>query len=138
MTPRDLSFDDIKIGDTATFSRTWVEKDIQQFAELCGDKNPLHMDESYAKTTQFKQRVVHGMLVGSLCSTLVGLYLPGKHSLYLKQDFSFKKPVFIGDTTEIFGIVVSKSESTRIIFLSIIIKKEQEVVIEGNASVQVI
>ena len=138
MIPRDLIFDDIKIGDSASFSRIWQEEDVQRFAELSGDTNPLHMDESYAKTTQFKQRLVHGMLVGSLCSTLVGLYLPGKHSLYLKQDFLFKKPVFIGDTTEIVGTVVSKSESTKIIFLSIIIKKGKEVVIEGNASVQVI
>lgn len=138
MTSRDLSFSDINIGDVASFCRTWGEREVQSFADLSGDMNPLHMDESYAGTTIFKHRLVHGMLVGSMCSALVGMYLPGKRCLYLKQDLSFKKPVFVGDTTEIIGTVISKSESTKIVSILIRIKKGEDIVIEGNAHVQVL
>ena len=134
----DLSFDEIKVGDTASFSRMWTEEDVTQFAELSGDKNPLHRDEGYAKTTAFGQRLVHGMLLGSLCSTLVGMYLPGKKCLYLSQTLVFKKPVFIGDTVGVTGVVTSKSESTKILSVSIVMKKDEVTVVEGEAQVQMI
>ena len=138
MEAKDISFDYIKVGDNFSFNRTWEDKDIVDFSILSGDKNPLHLDEKYAETTSFKRRIVHGMLVSSLFSTLVGMYLPGKRCLYLKQSISFKKPVFIGDTVTAYGVVLSKSESTKILTLSTIIKKEEEIVIEGEAQVQVI
>ena len=138
MEAKDISFDYIKVGDNFSFNRTWEDKDIVDFSILSGDKNPLHLDEKYAETTSFKRRIVHGMLVSSLFSTFVGMYLPGKRCLYLKQSISFKKPVFIGDTVTAYGVVLSKSESTKILTLSTIIKKEEEIVIEGEAQVQVI
>lgn len=138
MKAKELSFDEIKVGDTDSFSRTWTEEDIIAFAKLSGDHNPLHTDDSYAKGTQFGQRLVHGMLLGSLCSRFVGMYIPGKNCLYLNQTLSFKKPVFIGDAVEVVGTVTSKSESTKILSISIIIKKGEEVVVEGEAKVQVI
>ena len=134
----DISFDELRVGDTATISRTWSEDDVMVFAQLSGDENPLHMDAVYADTTQFKNRLVHGMLVGSLCSTLVGMHIPGKRCLYLTQSLSFKKPVFIGDTTEATVLVTAKSESTRVLGLSLTITCRDSVVIEGEAQVAVL
>ena len=138
MEAKDLTINDINIGDKSSFERTFTENDIQVFAGLSGDVNPLHVDERYAKTTIFKQRLVHGLLVGSLCSTLVGMYLPGKRCLYLKQKLSFKKPVFIRDTLNVFGWVVAKSEVTKILTIIIHIKRGKEIVLEGEAIVQVL
>jgi 3-hydroxybutyryl-CoA dehydratase len=96
------------------------------------------MDNTYASTTQFGKRLVHGMLVGSLCSQLVGMYIPGRKCLYLKQQLVFKQPVFIGDTVVATGIVVSKSKSTRMLTISIKIRKNDSIVLEGEALVQVL
>ena len=139
MIPRDLTIDDIKIGDSASFERSFSEKDVDDFAKLSGDSNPLHTDEAYAKTTKFKRRIVHGMLVGSLCSALVGMQIPGKRCLYLSQTLDFRKPVFIGDKLTVNGVVRSKSLSTRMIEIEIIIKNDaEETVLKGIAKVQVL
>lgn len=138
MKPRDLVMDDIHIGDTSSFSRTWTEEDVTSFANLSGDTNPLHVDKEYAAMTVFKKRVVHGMLLGSLCSRFVGMYLPGKRCLYLHQTLAFKKPVFINDTVDVVGVVTSKSEVTKILTIAISMKKNEEVVMTGEAHVQVL
>ncbi len=135
---KDISMDDIQVGDTASFDRTLTEGDVHSFAQLSGDMNPLHMDETYARTTKFGRRVVHGMLLGSLCSRLVGMYLPGKRCVYLGQTLTFKKPVFIGDTVSISGEVMAKSISTGIVEIAISITKDDEEMVEGNAVVQIL
>lgn len=136
MGAHDVSFEDIVVGDTASFSRTWDEKDVLNFAELSGDANPLHVDEEYAGTTPFKQRLVHGMLLGALCSRFVGMYLPGKRCLYLSQTLAFKKPVFINDTVLVTGKIIAKSEVTKILTIAITITKGEEVVMVGEAHAQ--
>lgn len=138
MTPRELAMDDIHVGDTASFSRTWDEEDVTSFANLSGDTNPLHVDKDYAATTVFKKRVVHGMLLGSLCSRFVGMYLPGKRCLYLHQTLAFKKAVFINDTVDVVGTVTAKSEVTKILTIAISIKRNEDVVMTGEAHVQVL
>ena len=85
----------IKIGDTASITRKFTETDVIQYAELSTDKNLIHLDAEYAAKTQFKQRIVHGMLVGSLFSALVGQHLPGEGSIYMAQNMQFKAPVFL-------------------------------------------
>ena len=138
MKAKELSLENIKVGDEVSFNRVFTEKNIKDFAKLSGDKNPLHLDKKYAAQTKFKQRLVYGMLVGSLCSTLVGMYLPGKKCLYLGQTLIFKNPVFIGDELTIYGIVTSKSVSTGILEISISIKKQNTEVVSGLAKVAVI
>ncbi len=85
----------IKIGESATISRKFTEDDVIQYAELSTDRNSIHLDEEYAAKTQFKHRIVHGMLVGSLFSALVGQHLPGEGSIYMAQNMQFKAPVFL-------------------------------------------
>jgi 3-hydroxybutyryl-CoA dehydratase len=91
-------FEDIQIGDSASLKKSIQEKDVETFARLTGDTNPLHMDESFAKKTKFGARVSHGMLTSSFISTLIGMDLPGKGSILTNISLDFKKPVFIGDT----------------------------------------
>ncbi|SVA49181.1 uncharacterized protein METZ01_LOCUS102035, partial [marine metagenome] len=90
---------------------------LDNFANISGDFNPLHMDEQYAKTTQFKGRVCHGMLLTSFFSRLIGMYIPGKFSLYFSQSLNFRAPCFIGDEVTITGTVTEKHNSTKMLTL---------------------
>lgn len=138
MNAEDLSIEDIAVGDSASFDRTLREEDVRAFSELTGDRNPLHVDEEYAKTTKFGTRLVHGMLVGSLTSTLVGMYLPGKRCLYLREALAFRHPVVIGDTVTVRGTVTSKSLSTGVLEIAVSIMRGGDEVVEGTATVQVL
>lgn len=135
---RDLTLSEISVGDTISFSRTWTNEDVNAFAELSGDKSPLHTDDEYAATTKFGKRLVHGMLLGAACSAFVGMYLPGRRCLDLRQSLSFRKPVFIGDTTLIEGTVIGKSVSTGVITIAITFTKEGTLIAESEALVQVL
>lgn len=134
----NYSFEDISIGMQEDFTRTITEHDVVTFAALSGDHNPLHLDAEYAKKTPFKQRLVHGMLFGSLCSTLVGMHLPGKKCLYLSQTLVFRNPVFINDTVHVQGEVIAKSDSTRLITIEITITTRDKVAVTGTAVVKLI
>jgi len=92
------TIDQLKVGDTAEFSKTVSESDIYQFAGITGDFNPAHTNEAYAKNTFFKTRIAHGMLSAGFISTVIGTKLPGTGSIYIKQDLNFLAPVRIGDT----------------------------------------
>lgn len=85
----------LQVGDTAQLQRSFSEADVQQYAELSGDKNPVHLDAAYAANTQFQSRIVHGMLVGSLFSALLGQQLPGEGAIYMAQNIQFKAPVYL-------------------------------------------
>lgn len=138
MEAKNFHFEEISIGSTATFTRTWNNEDIEAFAKVSGDFNPLHMDSEYAEHSKYKQRIVHGMLNASLFSTLVGMYLPGKRCLYLSQSLFFKEPVFINDSLTITGTVVAKSNVTQLLTIRTIISKEDKIVVEGEAKVQIL
>lgn len=84
----------IKVGDTASITRAFTEEDVFQFAELSSDKNQVHLDHEFAATTNFGQRIVHGALVSSLFSALLGQHLPGNGAIYMQQNQAFKAPVF--------------------------------------------
>ncbi len=86
----------IKVGDSATLTRTFTEVDVLAFADLVDDHNRIHLDAEYAAETPFKQRIMHGMLVGCLFSALLGERLPGHGAVYLGQSLKFKSPVHFG------------------------------------------
>lgn len=138
MTSKDLKFEDISVGRTAEFQRTIVEDDIRAFAELTGDQNPLHTDHTYASTRQFGGTIAHGMLVGSLFSTLVGMHLPGKRCLYLSQTLYFRRPIRPGDSVTVRGTVSHSSPATRILTLRTEVFLGGEVCVDGEATVQVL
>lgn len=90
--------EDLTIGMESSYQKTITETDIDAFAALTGDTNPVHLDSEYAATTPFKARIAHGMLSAGLISTVLGTQLPGPGCIYLELQIKFKAPVFIGDT----------------------------------------
>lgn len=90
-------FEDLTLQMQASYTRLIREQDIQNFAQVSGDDNPIHLDDAFAANSRFKKRIAHGMLSGSFISTVVGTKLPGPGSLYVSQTLKFRAPVFIGD-----------------------------------------
>lgn len=91
-------FEDLHEGQTASFSKTLTESDVGLFAGVTGDFNPVHINEEFAAASQFKGRIVHGMLTAGLISTVLGVHLPGPGAIYVNQTLRFKAPVRIGET----------------------------------------
>jgi 3-hydroxybutyryl-CoA dehydratase len=110
--------DDISPGLTKNFKIKVTESMTEEFAKLTGDYSPLHMEEEYARTTNFGHRVCHGMLVGSFFSRLVGMYLPGKYGLLLSYSLRHLLPCFPDQEIKVEGRVLDKSSATRIITVS--------------------
>ena len=128
----EYTFDEIKIGQSKKFQITITESMVNDFAKISGDFSPIHMDEIYAKSTSFKKRVVHGMLLASFLSRVDGMYLPGKHALYFSQNIEFRNPCFIDDELTIESKVIDKSISTKILKIeSKIINQENKILLYG-------
>ena len=139
MKAREISFGEIKTGDTASFEKTVTADDIIAFADISGDHNPLHIDEQYALGTEFGGVIAHGMFIGALASRLIGMELPGQKSLLLKESLEFKKAVRIGDTLLLAGTVVFKSETTQIVEMTIRVHNQlKELVASGDIHVKVL
>lgn len=131
------TYDEIKLGDSATLTRTLTKQDIQLFATVTGDMNPAHLDEAYAKTDIFRQIVGHGMWTGSLFSTLLGMYLPGPGTIYLGQTLRFLRPVKIGDTiTASVRAIKKEDKGSQVTFITLCTNEKGEHVLEGEAIVK--
>ena len=133
--PSEHTFEDLFVGQKVTFSEKIDESLLIDFAKLSGDFNPLHMDEDYALSTNFEKRVCHGMLLSSFFSQLVGMYLPGKNSLYFSQSLNFRNPCFIDDEVIIAGEITEKKSNTRIITIKTTISRGTTIIIDGTAKV---
>jgi len=133
----EYNYDEIHIGDTFEFKRNLSIEDVNNYAKLTRDFNPLHCDEEYAKNTQFKGRIIHGMLAGSLFSTLVGMVCPGKNNLYLAQSLNFKNPIYPNSELIVRGIVKSKIDAIKLIVINTEIIVNEIIVIEGEAKVRI-
>ncbi len=133
-----LCYEDIAVGDTHSFERYIDEKIIHAFADMSGDMNPLHMDETYARKTQFGGRIAHGMLAASFFSALVGMRCPGRNALYLSQELRFKNPITMNTKITVSGRVIAKSDTARIITLYTMICDDKGIIlIDGEAKIQV-
>jgi 3-hydroxybutyryl-CoA dehydratase len=97
LTRNTYYFEDLQLGMEASFAKTVTEADIAAFAEVTGDKNPVHLDEAYAAKTIFKTRIAHGMLTAGYLSAVFGMELPGPGAIYVTQTLNFRGPVKIGD-----------------------------------------
>lgn len=98
MTNKITYFEDLALGQEASLSNTVTEDVINAFADISGDRNPVHLDAAYAAGTMFKERIAHGMLSAAYISAVFGMELPGPGAIYISQTLAFKAPVKIGDT----------------------------------------
>src|SRR3979411_3006497 len=97
---RILYFEDLSVGMTETLSKTVASSDVVGFAQLTGDRNPIHLSEHFAAKTSFGGRIAHGLYTASLISAVLGTRLPGPGAIYISQTLNFRAPVRIGDTVE--------------------------------------
>ncbi len=126
----------LKVGDTASLTKTITDADIRAFAELSGDDNPIHLDDEFAATTRFGRRIAHGMLAASMISTVLGTKLPGIGTVYLSQNSQFMAPVYPGDTVTARVTVVKIRADRPIVTLETICENQNgEVLIKGEAVV---
>jgi 3-hydroxybutyryl-CoA dehydratase len=95
---KGVFFEDLSVGQEASLSNTVSGANIVAFAEISGDRNPVHLDADYAAATMFKERIAHGMLSAAYISAVFGMKLPGPGAIYMSQTLKFKAPVKIGDT----------------------------------------
>jgi 3-hydroxybutyryl-CoA dehydratase len=124
------------VGNKASRSKTFTDEDVRAFAQISGDDNPIHLDDAYAATTRFGQRIAHGMLVSSLISATIAKELPGYGTIYISQSLQFKAPVFIGDTVTATVEVIKYREERHLATLATTcVKQDGTVVIEGEALV---
>ena len=132
----ELSYNEISIGQQESFIIKITESMVEKFSNLSGDLNPLHMDNQFAESSSFKKRIVHGMLLASFFSQLIGMKLPGTNALYFSQTLNFRSPCYIDDEIEVVGEVIEKSDSTQIITVSTsIFDKSKTCLIDGIAKI---
>ncbi len=128
----------LKVGDSASLTKTISDADIRAFAELTGDNNPLHLDDEYAATTRFGRRIAHGMLAASLISTVLAAELPGIGTVYLSQNSQFVAPLYPGDTVTARVTVMKIRDDKPIVTLDTICENQRgELLINGEAVVRV-
>jgi 3-hydroxybutyryl-CoA dehydratase len=132
-----LYLEDLTVGMSAAFSKTITEADILLFSAVCGDTNPVHLDQEFAATTLFKGRVAHGMLSASLLSTVFGTKLPGPGAIYVSQNIRFTAPVRISDTVVARVTVESIDMAKRFVKFSCVCTVGNKSVIEGDATLRV-
>ena len=130
-------FEDLKIGQSASVGKTITEADILLYAAVSMDTNPIHVDAEAAKESLFGERIAHGMLAASLISAVLGTRLPGPGAIYMRQSLRFAAPVKIGQTVKATVEVSSLNPEKKRATLRTICTVGDEVVIEGEAYVQV-
>ena len=128
-----------KVGDKVSITHAITAKDVDNFANLTGDDNPLHMSDEFAREHLFGERVVHGMLSASFISTIICTKIPGRGALWQSQTLEFKGPARIGDTIKVEAEVTYRSEAQRILVLAISVDNQKgEPLIRGEAKVKVL
>ena len=128
------SIDELKVGDSAQISKTITETDINDFARVTGDFNPVHLDQTYAEKTTFKGRIAHGLLSVGLLARILGNILPGHGTIYLSQEVRFLGPVRIGDIiTARVEVVELIPEKNRAKFRTTCMNQDGKIVVDGIA-----
>jgi 3-hydroxybutyryl-CoA dehydratase len=132
-----LYFEDLRVGMTETHRKTVKSSDVVGFAEISGDRNPIHLSEHFAAKTPFGGRIAHGLYTASLISAVIGTRLPGPGAIYISQTLNFKAPVRIGDVVEAVVEVVELSERGNRAKLACRCLVGETLVLEGEALVKV-
>jgi 3-hydroxybutyryl-CoA dehydratase len=131
-----MKYEEITIGLKYESSHTITSIEVEEFARLSGDTNPIHIDDYYAEQSIFKQKIVHGMFVGAFISKAIASNLPGPGSIYLNQTMNFLKPVYHDSRIEVCIEVESLKEEKNIVFLKTTCRVAGDLVIDGTAVVK--
>ena len=134
---RTLYFEDLSIGLTESYEKEVKSSDVVGFAEITGDRNPIHLSEHFAAKTPFGGRIAHGLYTASLISAVIGTRLPGPGAIYMSQTLNFKAPVKIGDVVSASVEVVELVEKGRRVKLICRCRVGDTLVLEGEALVKV-
>lgn len=132
-----IFFEDLRVGQKASFGKTITESDIVLFAAVTGDTNPMHLNDEYAKDSIFGERIAHGMLAAGLITKVLGTQLPGPGTIYLSQSLKFRAPVRIGQTVTATVEVVALHPERHRATLRTLCTVAGEPVLEGEAYVSV-
>jgi acyl dehydratase len=127
----------LQIGDTYSEVFSYTQEQVKAFAELSGDKNPLHLDAEYAATTMFKKPIIHGILGASIMSKILGMHFPGEGTVYLSQEIDFKRPMFVDVQYEaqLNVLEINADKHTAVIETKIIDKETGKVNVLGKAQI---
>lgn len=126
---------ELEVGQTARYSKRIDDREIQLFAELSGDRNPIHLDDDYAASTAFKGRIAHGMISGALISAAVACTIPGPGTVYLGQTMSFTQVVRPGDELTVELEILEKLPKSRVRIATRVFNQNREQVVDGVAEV---
>ena len=133
---KGITINEMKIGDSASFTKTVSETDVYLFAGISGDFNPAHVNQTEAEKGMFGKRIAHGMLSAGFISAVLGTMLPGPGTIYMGQELRFTKPVAIGDTIPATVTVAEMIiEKNRVILDTVCTNQNGEIVIKGKATV---
>lgn len=130
-----ICVEDLEIGMTRSLSKTITDREIELFAEVSSDHNPVHLDDAYARDTIFQGRIAHGMLTAGLISAVIGEQLPGHGSVYLGQTLRFMAPVRPGDRVDARVTVLTIDHGKRRVTLECLCHVGDTVVLKGEATV---
>ena len=131
----NIPYDALEVGQKASISKTVEERDVQLFAAVSGDNNPVHLDAAFAAETLFKERIAHGMFSGALISAAIACELPGPGTIYLGQQLRFTRPVKLGDTLTVELEVLEKLPKGRVRLATRVLNQNAEQVVDGEAEV---
>ena len=132
-----LYFEDLSEGQSAELTRVATAAVVEAFAELSGDTNPLHLDEAYARTTSFGQRVAHGMLGAAYISAVIGSKLPGPGAVFMTQNLRFRRPVHLGDAVTARVTVKTLYPQRAHALMTTVCEVNGKVVLDGEALIMV-
>jgi acyl dehydratase len=133
------SINNFSVGQSASLSKVFTQQDVEAFASISGDTNPVHLDADYAAKTFFKRPIVHGMLTAGLISAALGTKLPGPGAIYLGQVLNFRSPVYIGEQiTVTIKIVEIKVEKFILILQAECYNQSNVVVLDGVSTIKIL
>jgi 3-hydroxybutyryl-CoA dehydratase len=134
---KSFTYDELEIGQSASFAKTISEYDVYAYAGVTGDFNPAHINATYAEGTFFKERIAHGMLTASFVSTVLAMHLPGAGTVLISNSVNFLAPVHIGDTITTTCEIVEKMEKGRVRLSSTVTNQRGELILTGECLVSV-
>lgn len=130
-----MAIEEIEVGMSATYSHTITDEDVQKFSDISGDRNPVHLDDEYARSSRFGRRIAHGLMSASYFSGIFGTRIPGPGCVYISQFLEFKRPVYIGDTVDAQVVVEGVEITKQHVSFRTECKVNNKVVISGVAKI---